>query len=1181
MLPGRRKSGLQVQVDSGPDEADLTTSRPRNRLSKPPSLSHTLKSASTHSLHDRDEPRHANADSLAVADKSVKIAASGPNVGKPDLALHVSDLVSRFELSQQQAPNNSSQLSLLSIDRRLSSHTSSLKSAAESHRLSFSNANTTSRDRITTLKNDSRTSLSPSPSPDEPADKTRFSRRSSHAPGVATRKSSVVECIKEERESTEAMSPLLDARSSPKIIDDDARSFDEGDDEDWFPPPQVPRAETPQSLDYTHLGGLSLGSLQVVNGRTSPAPSNMSKQLFMRRPTARDTSSEYADSETGGRLNGDSVYSTRTNGGRLNGDSVYSTRNRYRDFSWQSNAPAVPPLPGKEAAADPADFLASEYMAELPQSPYAERKPSFPQAGMLLGGVSHGNTRSTRHSSSTGSYHSYESVDEQSQRSSSPISSLKSDTGSVLRTTTKRTEMDDDLFEDEVLQESHYQDRHTPDTWHSWSDPHNARLNGNEGFLPALEYRESDEEVTTTISHGYQKTEVVVQESQIGSSRASIHVETNLLQPTDGRSRSPSSAGIGSALDFAYSPIDLEPLSQPGTNANASSRQPSVEADRRSLVDKVFKPILKTRRTTSDVPAFKNIKPAPISAKPSTTSVVQVQPVKASEPETPKKARRLTKRLPLFMQKQPIVLQTIQSIDDLSIPPVSEEAAANLRIRSEAVPELQTTYTSMDHVRNRHSVSTVAMDDFQDFKEIRFPSPEPERPAQHRRRSWFGRIKEEKPISKPRNSKRLSRDADGISETHARAIINDWDYVAPSLGGTPYDMLPGRNESQKQTRRLRHRSMMDARTASELARQKSASIRERDAFNSHRTSADNSRKSSLREQRSGMPAMHEEANIVLNMPPMPIALPHEPRRSYESRRSYEIPAPRAAPPAPPSFIPAPDIPPPPPPPHSPQPSLLEYHYHEHPLRGYGSDEDDGAPPPPPHSPRPADVEQDDYFSEPQHYETREESIAPPPPSHSPRPRDISDSNPWAAQAAAWKAHREHAARSQDDFSAYPRSNSEEPLYPSIPTRERQHPRSAGPDFTGYHYPVATPARHHTYDAWRSHEPQFQLSQDQRSQPRYYAHASSRDPSPRPSSRHSSIHHSSLYDAPPVQPPVSSGRYSGGLGYQYDARDGGLGGSAGLRDGSASSRGEYKGIEERGVWGVDLGDVPVSLNLARV
>ena len=114
---------------------------------------------------------------------------------------------------------------------------------------------------------------------------TRIERRSSYKPGVATRH------VKSMNEGA----ALICLEENDATDDDIPRpSIDE-----WVAPPCIVRPETPSDLEATHIGRLRLGSLQIVNGRASPAPSELSKHLFPSTTMMlrRDTSSDYGDDE--------------------------------------------------------------------------------------------------------------------------------------------------------------------------------------------------------------------------------------------------------------------------------------------------------------------------------------------------------------------------------------------------------------------------------------------------------------------------------------------------------------------------------------------------------------------------------------------------------------------------------------------------------------------------------------------------------------------------------------------------------------------------------------------------------------------------------------------------------------------------------------------------------------------
>ena len=995
-LFARKKSGHQAHHGIGPQEEEPNTPRIRNRLSKPRSLNTNLRPSS--SLQALSSQNAASRSEVAV----VEPTAQSESTDNPVTNSRVSDLIGRIEANQKSTSSPS--YPSVSLPKRGESCQYALTSIPETAPPKICTKQ--SKDKITSLKNDSRTSISPAASFDDTTMKNPFSRRSSFLPGTATRKDSAAEYIHEAEEDEQDTMPHVAMAYGNKQehvhIDDDARSFDEGDD--WLPTPQHDRPETPRSLiNYTHLGGMSLGSLHIVNGRTSPTPSNTSKQLFARRPGARDTSSEYAES----------VYDDQTLAGSLNGGSVYSTRNKYRDFSWRSHGssqlrdPQTPPLPGLDTHSDPASFLASEYMAELPPSPFPARKSSLSSFSNRAASAGFEPSDVMERSPSVRSFMSYESGADNEAELESSNSSVRSATGTILITTSKPLNAEDDLFDDEGLGQSPSNERETPEFWQS--------LN-----MPAVSHADThhDEQHTVPGSQLIQPIEPGNRGPQL-----TVQIAPGILHTAQlADFRALDSRGFESSLGFV-SPIQLEPLSvhtptssspepqksfhtsDSGYSSNVSLRsslderkKSTSDVERRSLVDKVFRPILKSRRTSVEVMAVKSDRTTPSRTSTAVPDPVEVVP---SPVDPEKRVRRLTKRFPSAKQIQPVVLQTIQSIDDLSIPPVSLEASEHLHHRVLAVPNLETTFRSMDHVRNRHSVSTVG--GFDEMPEIRFPSPEPENAKKQRRRSWFGKVKDDKP--KP--SKRDSRTVSGISQEHAMAIMNDWDVLAPSLNASRYDQSSSRRNSLKQNSiKVRQRFTMDDKTAAELARYRSSSIRERDNWDVEQT---------VRPRRSVSGKKSRNSSIASRKSSAPRASLNHRQCDTTPSVMYDSPV---------EYIPEPQAGPPPPPPHSPRPQSIQEDYSSppHPARA--------PPPPPPHSPQPSSLNHEDYFAYSDSHIHASEDFAPPPPSHSPRPMDLTpdeiEQDPWAAHASAWKQRRDRAsspyrqeAWAFEDETAYP------------------------------------------------------------------------------------------------------------------------------------------------------------------
>lgn len=1161
MVFGRRKSSTHIDVQNEAVEA-----KRRNRLSKPL----TNKSSS-------------NLAQLAVADshiasrnasvEAVVSPISTPPIPSPKLTdderqqirdhlfnsneepektlskrsswIGVAALVNKFESNPAMA--NSSQTSLLQPPKQRGSMTSIFSSRRSSLGVSRpSLSKPSSMDRVHTLasesgRNASSTSIDQAPEPSAPPP-----RRSSFLPGTATRKASGVDSILEEPQAPPPVPSEIQVEDPivEEVFDDsDSLSFSEGDDEDWFPPPQEPRSETPQSLDYTHLGGLSLGSLQVVNGRASPATTVASRQLLVQMTGHRDTSSDYGDPE----VNEGPPYML----------SAYprTPPTHSREVSWYSQRTSklqnveVYELPERvvveAAAVDLAAAMAAEYIAELPASPYNARQESVEKERVS------DSIEEERNSSPQHTLRQSQSLETMSHRSSSPAASLQSETGSVLHITTKKNEIEDELFDDESLSPSRVSteaDRASMDSFHTYHSSPKPEYSRPEAFESAVEFqrfpspqkspqrspvrssRQSPDIPFRAAVEGYvdtsHKLEIpggVVQYDSGYSSNNSVRSSSWERRSMMGQHRSQSPLKVEHNPDLSQT--QTEPERAPG---------------------KLQKPILKTRKTAPAVPIFSDLRP---SAPPSVMSTASEIP--KLQTEKPKTRKKLQKRSFFGKQKKELFVQSVASVDDLTIPAIPQQARDNLHVRSQHVPELETTYKTQHHIRSQKSMSTMVLPQ----ADLRFPSPEPEPiiSPKPRRRSWLPGSKEEKPKPKPKYDSMLS-------ERDAQAIISDFGSVNHYLGHSPYDMAmesaptPSRSRQNStslspfnvSTKPARPRSMFDDKTAAEIARMRSSSIRERDAWNISRKSSTSSRRSF--NDRGGIPGKNLRPASIVGAPPMPPMPSQEVLQRRISGMSY-------------------------------------------------------APPPPPHSPRPIELEAE-QIDEPF------EAPPPPPPSHSPRPMDISEvEDPWAAQAAAWKARRNslgEALRRQsyhefdDTYLSAPVE--EEPLYPEIPIRGQSSSYQ-----TQRNYSLAPGTYAHDYEEMNS---DFGSASYRRPPPssymQSYHHGSPRphnfstqpyDPSipsqsrplPTPSrgpsirsqrSAYSNRSHASLAeDLHPedeetrLHPAPEFGRYSGGMQYGYE-RQQGFGGSAGTRSVSGKADLGFKGVKLREGWGVDLGDVPV-------
>ncbi|KAK5359961.1 hypothetical protein LTR20_000860 [Exophiala xenobiotica] len=974
----------------------------------------------------------------------------------------------------------------------------------------------TSNGRFDSLKDEAMSASTPSSSIDCIFDSPSIppTRRASFTPGTATRKPSQV--WREEQIEEES---VVEETEERRIVDTDYF--------EWrppAPPAMVDRAGTPADLDYSHLGGLRHGSLQVMNGRASPAfseTSKVSRQLLSRPTPHRDISSDYGDvdDELQKDVQAVDIRSLHT---------TPDVSNEGRCFSWESHAEKAlrtHPLQivtsadtEQTLARDPdkASAMAQAYMAELAISPFSEQK-SYSSPG----------SEELPQTSSVSSMHRSPSVQNIRHRYSAVSSHGRSPspTGSV-------------VWRSGYAQEDGSRP-HIFDNVHGQScDPQShscsPRLSIDEGLHSTVNFQ-----------------------AQGSPTR---------LQPP----RAPEKSDSGYSSSTSLSSLQVAPTAsniQAWTSQNASASTLTGPLQQQEIKPRRLSQrptILKSRKTAPQLPTFVNLvspvgtsTPTPVAAK---SEVSLVKPVKDR--------KKLQKKRPLSRPPAKVSLTRVCSFEGDGIPSIPHEDRENLRIRAEEVPELEQTYLPLRTLTNQASLSTIDLQ----RSDIRFPSPAPEQPADMRRsrslsrpRSWIGRPKEDK-LSSRRNS--------GISQIEAMAIINDFGTVASSLGGSPYDMAH-RNVVTEQTMNPynistlapRPRYMMDDKAAAELSRSRSRS----------------------NQQRAGLPA--------------------SPRPSFNDRGG--IPG-RKLRPA--SF--ASDAPPI-------TPEMLQK-FRTSSAQRQTSLTHGSAPPPPLHLPRPSYISCEGTFSD--------MIVAPPPPPHSPRPVDVTP-DPWAAHAAAWKARRLSAGAglrrrsmsSRDPnvhFEGRDNSMHEEPLYPAIPPRNSQYERwtqciapaeypplqqepSGGyDDYTRYEptdYVLPEPAyqpldhydtaymrlsKHNSlvydnqYPRGRVQEP-YEPNHHRPLQATGHHESASRNHMSRPHSQAGStrsfassladeLHPSDLERS---HPPPEFGRYSGGLAFDYERRNG-FGGSAGTRSVSGKAGAAWKEAPIRASFGVDLGDVPV-------
>ncbi|KIW17636.1 hypothetical protein PV08_04831 [Exophiala spinifera] len=655
------------------------------------------------------------------------------------------------------------------ILRRLSTHRSN----------SFRSS--TSSGRLNSLHDEATSASTPASPLDRIVDAPSIppTRRASFTPGTATRKASRV--LREEQIDEEK---TLEETEDCNVIGTDFFEWQPPE-----PPAMMGRAGTPADLSYSHLGGLRHGSLQVVNGRASPAFSEMSKtsRSFLLAPKAnRDVSSDYGDAEDEqSKVAGPDRYLPRLN--------TLGKKPQRRDFSRESNKQKAQqtPLRAVRSAVHPTDsteiadqtsLMAQEYMAELPISPFSDLKTTS----------SHASLRKTKSEgllqtcSSSSTPFVSPCPDHLIPKDSEivPPSRSPSPTGSVIY---KPQRMEDGEQDHNIVGLLSNEDRQHRDTDTVWSP---TRQFVDQSFQPAAEL-----EATTPRTR---------------------------LQPPPAPAKSDSGYSSSSSLNSLRKDRNSEPDTDKEALQTGPSNTANTQVERQEAIPfpRSHRPWnLKSRKTAPQLTTLSDVRPAEIASS-QVSALLESDAVIAKPVKTRKK---LQKKRTLSQPPPKVSIGRVHSFEGQSIPSVPHGVREALRLRSEIVPELDNTYLQE---------TSLASIDHQET-EIRFPSPAPENPVEIRRsrsrsrpRSWISRSKEAKTPSQRHSG--FSHHEDNTT------IIHDLGTVATSLGASPYD-LAHENIVSKETLNpysistvaLRPRYIMDDRAAAELSRSKSRTVQER------------------------------------------------------------------------------------------------------------------------------------------------------------------------------------------------------------------------------------------------------------------------------------------------------------------------------------------------------------------
>ena len=642
---------------------------------------------------------------------------------------------------------------------------------------------------------------------------TRLQRPSSYVPGVATRQN--------RPQDKETTIPELLARLE-ETHEETSTGHPRPSLDDWIPPPRITRPETPSDLEAPQLGGLLLGSLKIMNGRASPAPSELSRHLVPKaRPQLkRDNSSDYGDIENAGQFSLASPTTSATAVNTTATDSMFglSTQTRQRSTDSldalfrvrPSGTPVGPPIPNSEnisrrkplPGADETLAIANEYIAEMPDSPFTPNEPiSEPHLD------------------------------------SSPK-------GSVI-ITSKANEMDDHLFDDEgVGSLCSAADRTSMDSFYSVVEPKPVK---HERFESAVEFQPSPSFLK--------------------------HRSMGLAAPENHDSGYSSNA---STPDDASEILNLgaENVNAPLTLNQAATQPESLTATIRPRAARPVSILKQNRVTAPELPTFASLRPAMSSNTSMSSFKTQSDVPPQGASTSPKKARKLQKRRPLS-QPLPIELIPVQGAYqdiDAAVPPIPPEILYNLNIRTREFPELRETFKTMEHTK-RQSISSFSIN----MPDIRFPSPNPEiqddrlqrRVALGRRKSFLNKIKTGRRASGQAAQEELTR----------KETLEVLGGYSP-LGASPYDAIRPQQSSfpnpdkkfAQRPKLMRPRSMMDDETATQVARLRSHAAAERE-FN--KTTKPRSSSFNTRGGRQGMQfALVGSAWGAPPLPPVPSSNPY-------------------------------------------------------------------------------------------------------------------------------------------------------------------------------------------------------------------------------------------------------------------------------------------------------------------
>lgn len=593
---------------------------------------------------------------------------------------------------------------------------------------------------------------------------------------------------------------------------------------------------TPSNLDYSHLGGLKLGTLRVTNGTASPAPTDINPLgMHPPKPESIDNDDFCTASEGGESREGSPSSVTNrpcVKGSRHIEDSqarcdqqinrIKSTGGRHDESMTRAHNSSSPlkyerrpeecleaeclsryhsRIPRNRSFAaysnvskpsDRALCIAQDYMQDLPDSPY-----SYVEPGKIA--------------------------------------------SSNLEPLALEDEADKEFFEDEGVVLSGSQ-QPTMNVWRSFIDDADAR-HANEGTredafrkLTANAASQSEYAIRPiSSSTASRSTNLSDNNSESHAANAKINADSGYSSAESLKSFERSAFG-GSAGVLIQ---EHSKISQPRAPRCVSGPPDMPQSVQHGMNNNILKPSTRqdpARPPMLIIPNLEIEKPVLVDHSKEIKA-----PVAVSRPQSIAEARKLRKPRPLS-QPSPADLVTVQCVQNpsqSSVPPVPSEIVLKHLERLRKFPLLEHTFPSLQHVRSNESL----FDDEPISVPIRFPSPSDDL----ERRDSIMRSNLDWPSSRSKKSKksksifhrspsRTPKSERRKSQSESLETIADFGVLADCLGGTPYDLArsataSSRNASssdvsrphQGDTSTSRPRTMigMDEEVAAEFARARS------------------------------------------------------------------------------------------------------------------------------------------------------------------------------------------------------------------------------------------------------------------------------------------------------------------------------------------------------------------------